>query len=71
MAARNAQFYVATQTGFVEIDGEAIRISAGETIITADNPLLKAAPDFFRAAEDTTRPKIEAATATPPPPPED
>ena len=56
------EFFVATSSGVVKVEGRHENYLAGKTIVHRDSALYKAVPTRFRPVE---RPAVEKATAVP------
>jgi hypothetical protein len=59
---------VATESHCVEIDGEPIVVTANQTRVRSNHPLVKANPGYFRSADDSATYEdedVEQATAAP------
>ena len=60
--AKEPEFYIATTSGVVKVDGKRQTFVKGRTIVHRDSALYRAMPDRFRPVD---RPTIEQATAAP------
>ena len=59
---REPEYFVATTSGVIKVDGKREVFQAGRTIVHRDSPLYRAMPSRFKAIE---RPELEQATTAP------
>lgn len=59
---KEPEFFIATTSGVLKIQGRSETFIAGRTIVSKDTPLYRAYPHLFRPVE---RPESEQATAAP------
>lgn len=60
--AKTPDYFVATTSGVMKVDGKRETFVRGKTIVHRDSPLYRAHPRFFQPIE---RPTAEQATAAP------
>lgn len=59
---KQPEYFVATTSGVLKVDGKPETFLRGRTIVHRDSPLYRAYPKFFKPVE---RPESEQATAAP------
>ncbi|HEX7098425.1 MAG TPA: hypothetical protein VF377_04240 [Acidimicrobiia bacterium] len=60
--AKQVDYYVATTSGVLKVNGKRETFVRGQTIVHRDSPLYRAHPHLFRPVE---RPSVEQTTAAP------